>query len=165
LVNTLKISDSDGKTYEIARTYQRKIQGRRAVGKRTEAEQKADVESGIIYKEVSASQMGYDSLVENFNMLVKLAISTPGYQPNEEDLKKESLLKMLEDLKSMNAAVISATTDLFKARARRNELLYKEMTGLVDLALDTKTYLKGAFGTKSSHYLEVSGLEFKRMRN
>jgi hypothetical protein len=39
------------------------------------------------------------------------------------------------------------------------------MTGLVDLALDTKTYLKGAFGTKSPHYLEVSGLEFKRMRN
>ena len=61
--------------------------------------------------------------------------------------------------------MISATSDLFKARARRNELLYKEMTGLVDLALDTKTYLKGAFGTKSPHYLEVSGLEFRRMRN
>lgn len=162
--NTLKISDKEGKSYEIAKTYLRKIQGKRVIAKRTEEEQKADAEAGIAYKEVSSSQMSYDSLVENFGMLVRLAISNPAYKPNEKDLQNDALNAKLNDLKSKNAAVVSAISDLFKARAKRNELLYKEMTGLVDLALDTKTYLKGAFGTKSSYYLEVAGLKFVRLR-
>lgn len=162
--NTLKISDREGKSYEIAKTYLRKIQGKRVTAKRTEEEQKADADAGIVYKEVSSSQMSFDSKVENFGMLVRLVVPNPAYAPNEKDLQKESLTAKHEDLKNRNAAVVAATSDLFKARAKRNELLYKEMTGLVDLALDTKTYLKGAFGTKSSYYLEVSGLEFKRLR-
>lgn len=160
--NTLKVSDKEGKSYEIARTYQRKIQGKRVNAKRTEDQQKADAESGLVYNQVSSSQMSFDSMVENFGMLVKLAVSLASYQPNEKDLQKESLNARLEDLKSKNAAVVSAASDLFKARAKRNEMLYKEMTGLVDRALDTKTYLKAAFGTKSSYYLEVAGLTFKR---
>lgn len=162
--NTLKVSDKEGKSYEISRTYLRKIHGTRVKGKRTEEEQKADAEAGIVYKEVSSSQMSYDSLVDNFGMLVRLAVTNPAYKPNEKDLQNESLLVKHEDLKNKNAAVVSAASDLFKARAKRNDLLYKEMTGLVDLALDTKTYLKGAFGTKSSYYLEVAGLTFKRLR-
>lgn len=162
LCNTLKVSDKEGKSYEIARTYQRKIQGKRVKAKRTEEQQKTDAESGIVYNQVSSSQMSYDGLVENFGMLVRLAVSLPGFQPNEKDLQKESLVARHEELKSRNAAVIAAASDLFKARAKRNDLLYKEMTGLVDRALDTKTYLKGAFGTKSSYYLEVAGLTFKR---
>ncbi|MGE5457562.1 MAG: hypothetical protein ACM3RX_04345, partial [Methanococcaceae archaeon] len=116
LANTLKVSDKGGNSYEIAKTYLRKIQGRRAASKRTEAELKADAEAGIVYKEVSASQMGYENMAENFGMLVKLVTSIPAYQPNEEDMKSVSLIKMHEDLKSKNAAVVAATTDLFKAR-------------------------------------------------
>jgi hypothetical protein len=79
------------------------------------------------------------------------------------DLKAESVKAFYEDLKSRNEAVMKATTDLFKARARRNELLYKEMTGLVDVAFDVKAYLKGAFGAKSPQYKEVSSLSFRRI--
>jgi hypothetical protein len=163
IVSTLKAYDKTGKSYEIASSYVRKLQGRRAKGKRTDEEKKADTDAGIVYKEVSASQMSYDNLVENFGMIVKLAINTPSYLPNEKDLKAESVNAVFEDLKSRNEAVMKATTNLFKARARRNELLYKEMTGLVDVALDVKAYLKGAFGSKSPHYKEVSSLLFRRL--
>lgn len=163
IYNTLKASDRSGKSHETAKLYVRKIQGRRATPKRTEEEKKADLESGIRYNEVSASQMSYDSRVENFSMLVKLATATPSFAPNETDLKSESLNAVLEDLRHKNAAVISATTDLFKARALRNKLMYAEATGIVDMAMDAKTYLKGAFGTNSSQFREVSGILFKRL--
>lgn len=163
IFNTLKASDKTGKSDETARLYVRKIQGRRATVKRTAEQKKADIESGITYNEVSASQMSYDGRVENFAMLVKLALSTPSYAPNETDLKGETLKATLELLKQKNAAVISASTGLFKARAVRNELMYREATGMVDRALDAKTYLKGAFGSKSPQYREVSSLSFRKL--
>lgn len=163
IYNTLKVSDKSGKSAETAVLYLRKIQGRRATAKRSEAEINADSEAGIKYTEVSASQMSYDSRAENFGMLVKLALLTSSFSPNEPDLKKEALQVKYDQLKQQNAAVASAASVLFKARAFRNELLYKEATGLVDKAIDVKTYLKGAFGTKSPQYREVSGIYFKRI--
>lgn len=163
IYNTLKASDKTGKSDETAKLYVRKIQGRRAEAKRTDEEKKADLEAGIQYNEVSASQQSYDSQIENFGLLVKLASATTAYAPNELDLKSETLKTLIEDLKKKNAAVISATSELFKARATRNELLYKEVTGLVDVAMDAKTYLKGAFGVGSFQYKEVSGLAFRKV--
>lgn len=162
IYNTLKASDRSGKSDETASLYVRKIQGRRAEAKRTEEEKKADMEAGIQYTEVSASQQSYDNQVENFGLLVKLASVTPAYAPNEADLKIESLMILLEDLKKKNSAVISATSDLYKARALRNYLMYKDVTGLVDIAMDAKTYLKGAFGVNSFQYKEVAGLAFRK---
>ncbi len=163
IFNTLKASDKSGKSDETARIYVRKIQGRRATAKRTEDEKKADLESGIKYNEVSASQMSFDNRIENFAMLVKLVSGVPSYSPNEADLKADSLKALLETLRQKNMAVVSATSDLFKARAIRNELLYKEATGIADKAIDAKTYLKGAFGPSSTQYKEVSGLSFKKV--
>lgn len=163
IYNTLKASDKTGKSYETAKLYVRKIQGRRASSKRSEEQKKADTEAGITYNEVSASQMSYDSRVGNFGMLVKLAVSTPAYTPNEPDLKGEALKTTLELLRQKNAAVVSAASELFKARAIRNELLYREATGMVDRAMDAKTYLKGAFGSNSPQYREVSGLSFRKL--
>jgi hypothetical protein len=33
---------------------------------------------------------------------------------------------------------------------------------MVDLAMDLKSYIKGAFGTSSPQYKKIAGLEFKR---
>jgi len=41
-----------------------------------------------------------------------------------------------------NAAVISASTPLSNARIARNEVFYNENTGHVDIAADTKSYIK-----------------------
>src|SRR5512133_2336737 len=107
IFNTLKACDKTGKSDETAMIYVRKIQGRRATPKRTEEEKKADIESGIKYQEVSASQMSFDSRVENFGMLVKLVSGTTSYTPNEPDLKAASLQAHLETLKQKNAAVVA----------------------------------------------------------
>lgn len=161
--NTLKASDKAGKSYETAKLYIRKIQGIRSTPKRTDEQKRSDAESGLKYNEVSASQMSFDNRIENYAMLVKLVSGTPSYKPNEADLKAEYLNTLLESLRQKNAAVIAASSDLFKARALRNDLLYKEATGMTDMAMDAKTYLKGAFGPGSSQYREVSGLSFRKV--
>jgi Flp pilus assembly protein TadG len=162
IFNTLKVYDKTEKKDEIAKLYLRKIHGRRLREKRTDDEKKIDLEAGIQYKEISASQMSYDQRLENLSMLINLAASSPSYTPNEKELQSESLKALLNELQKLNEAVRVATSDLFKARARRNEILYKEASGLVDIALDTKTYLKGAFGTSSDQYKEVASISFKR---
>ena len=70
----------------------------------------------------------------------------------------------MEDLKAKNQAVVDATTPLSNARIARNGILYKETTGLVDVALYVKSYVKSLFGAKRLQLRQISGLEFKRYK-
>ena len=40
--------------------------------------------------------------------------------------------------------------------------MYADTTGLVDIAMMVKKYTKAAFGTDSTQYNQISGLEFSR---
>jgi hypothetical protein len=163
ILNTLRVSGNSEESVAIAQTYVRRINGRRAKEKRTETEKQADLEAGIQYREISSSQMSFDSRLENFGMLVKIVSGVPSYKPNEAELKLETLNALLSSLTVKNETVRTASSALFKARAHRNDMIYNEATGLVDMALDAKTYLKAAFGPASPQYKEVSGLNFKRV--
>jgi hypothetical protein len=67
-------------------------------------------------------------------------------------------------MKTSNTAVINAYTTWSNARIVRNDLLYKKITGLVDVALECKNYVKSIYGATSSQYKQVSGLKFKKMK-
>ena len=86
--------------------------------------------------------------------------STPPYAPNEEDLKVASLKALYTSLKTTNTEVLTTSIQLSNARINRNEILYKPITGLVDIASDTKTYLKSVFGATSPQYKQISKLKF-----
>ena len=107
--------------------------------------------------------MGYDNRVENFYKLLMLLNSIPQYNPNEEDLKITTLTALYEDLKTKNVAVIETYTPLSNSRIARNEVMYKPLSGLVDIAFDTKVYIKSVFGPSSPQYKQVSKLEFKSL--
>jgi hypothetical protein len=81
--------------------------------------------------------------------------------PNEADLKVTALYNAL---KAKNTAVVNATTPLSNARISRNNILYNANTDLVDIALDTKTYIKSIYGATSPQYKQVSKLEFKAVK-
>jgi hypothetical protein len=142
----------------------RKIQGTRATAKKTEEEKKALAAEGKGTKEISSSQMSYDNRLDNFDKLIKLLTSVTLYAPNESDLKVTALATLYTDLKAKNSAVVTATTPLSNARISRNDLLYKSNTGMIDIALDTKTYIKSLFGATSPQYKQVSKLEFKAVK-
>ena len=163
VMNSLKAIDTSDHIDENALTFARKIQGKRATAKRTEEEIQADKAAGKELMEKSASQMGYDSRLDNFDKLIKLLSSVEQYAPNEADLKVVSLSALYEDLKIRNSEVIATTTPLSNARISRDKVLYKNGSGLVDTAMDTKTYIKSVFGASSPEFKQVSKLKFKKI--
>ena len=158
--NSLKASDTTVQVDESAQTIVRKLQGKRAIAKLTDEEKKALEAEGKEVNQISAAQLSYDSKLENFDKLIMLLASIPDYNPNEEDLKVESLKTLHSGLKAKNNDVLTTGIQLSNARISRNDILYKPLTGLVDIASDTKTYIKSVFGATSPQYKQVSKLNF-----
>ena len=164
VMNALKATDTSVNVDESAKTYARKIQGTRATPKKTDEEKIALKAEGKIVNEVSSSQMSYDNRLDNLDKLIKLLASIPLYVPNEAELKVATLTTLHNDLKAKNTAVITATAPLSNARISRNDVLYKANTGIYDIAIDTKTYIKSVFGATSPQYNQVKGLKFTQPR-
>ncbi len=158
--NALKASDTTPQVDESAQTIFRKLQGKRASTKLSDEEKAAAEADGKEANQISVAQLSYDNKLENFDKLIMLLESTPLYAPNEEDLKVASLKALYTSLKTTNTEVLTTSIQLSNARINRNEILYKPITGLVDIASDTKTYLKSVFGATSPQYKQISKLKF-----
>lgn len=142
----------------------RKLQGRRATPKMTDEEKQAAIDAGKEIVEISSSQTSFDSLLNNFDKLIKLLVTVPEYAPNESGLTIAALTAYYEDLIAKNQVVINAETALNNLRITRNILLYKEITGITDVANAVKLYIKSVFGATSPQYKQVSSLKFTNPR-
>lgn len=162
VMNSLKASGTSTQVVQSARPIVRKLQGRRASAKITEEEKKALEAEGKEVNQISASQMSFDNRIENFDRLIMLLSSIRLYNPNEEELKVETLKALHNQLKEKNTEVILPIVQLSNSRMNRNKILYNENTGLVDVALDSKTYIKSIFGATSPQYKQISKLRFIR---
>lgn len=60
--------------------------------------------------------------------------------------------------------VINTESPMNNLRNTRNEILYKENNGLVDVANAAKMYVKSVFGATSPQYKQVSTLKFTNPR-
>ena len=160
ILNAIRATDTTSSVDDNVKTLVRKIQGVKATPKLTEEEKKALAAEGKETKEISSSQLSFDSQLENFNKLIQLLASIPQYVPNEEELKVTTLTAQYNEMKTLNDTVVSTATALSNARIARNEVLYKENTGLVDISVDTKNYIKSVFGATSPQYKQVSKLTF-----
>lgn len=158
--NSAKASDITQEVKDTILTLVRKLKGRRATPKKTDAEKTAAEAAGKKIIEKSDSQMSYDNRIENFEKLIKLLASIPQYIPNEADLKVAALTALQADLKAKNLAVINTGVPLNNARILRNDIMYKANVGMVDIADDVKTYIKSLHGATSKQYKIVSGLRF-----
>lgn len=146
VLNALKATDTSAQVIDNAQTIVRKIQGRRASRKKTEEEKSLLKLKGEEIKEISASQMSFNNRLESFARLVSLLVTIPLYTPNETDLKVSALEVLLLDLTAKNEAVVTAATPLKNARLSRNNVFYRSKSGLVDTAINAKTYIKSVFG-------------------
>ena len=163
--NALKATDTTPEVDDSAKTIVRKLQGTRASAKLTAEEKSALEAEGKEMNQISNSQMGYDDQVENFDKLISLLTSIPQYTPNEEELKVSSLSTLRDTMRTGNTRVITANVQLSNARIARNKIQENPNSGLVDIALDTKTYIKSVFGASSPQYKQISKLEFKKINS
>ena len=162
--NALKATDTTTQVDDSAKTIVRKLQGSRASAKLTDDEKKALEAEGKEVNQISTSQMGFSDRLENFAKFITLLSSIPDYVPNEEDLKTASLSASLDNLKIKNSAVLPTEVQLSNARIARNEIQDRPLTGLVDIALDAKVYIKSVFGATSPQYKQVSKLAFVKQK-
>jgi len=169
IINALKATDTSQQVVDNAKTYARKLQGRRAkaIIKSSNLPVSEPVPGAEILieqeqKNISASQMSYDNRLDNLDKLIKLLSSVTTYAPNEAELKTTALTTLINDLKIKNSAVISSLVPISNARISRNDTLYKEKTGVVDVAADVKAYVKSIYGATSPQYKQISGIRFVR---
>lgn len=158
--NAVKASAANKQTKEQVMSLVRKLQGRRATPKSSEEEIAAAKAEGKEIREVSSSQMGINNRLENFNKLVQLLATIPEYDPNETDLTVSALGNLYQDMYDKNMQVLNTESPMNNLRNTRNEILYKENSGLVDVATAAKMYVKSVFGATSPQYKQVSTLKF-----
>ena len=158
--SSLKASGATVQVIDSAETIVRKLRGKRAGTTLTEEEIKALEAGGNVVNQISVSQLSYDNRLGNFDKFITLLLSVPLYNPNEEDLKIESLKTLYADFNAKNNDVLTAAVQLSNARIARNDVLYKPLTGLVDVAAQAKLYIKSVFGATSPQYKQISKLNF-----
>ena len=155
-VNILKSSGADDQTVEHARFLFQKLKGTR-IGDLPNAEaiRSEAAAKGLepqIPNTVSVSQRSYDQRLARFRDLVSYLKSIAKYNPNEEDLKVASLVTFADAMETLNKQVLSTGDVISKARAKRNDLLYRKSDGAYWLSIKAIEYVKGTSGLKSELY-------------
>ena len=159
-LNVLRSSASAENTDATVASIARKITSTRSAAKKEATATAADVKVATI----STSQRSFDSLTDNFDRFVEALANIAEYKPNEEELKVEALKAFAAELRSCNNECNAASFALDSARDARNAELYTPNTGLVDVALSAKTYVKALFGVNSTEYKRIASIEFRNKK-
>lgn len=153
-------SDVPSNVLPDVKTLTRKLQGQRAKPKKDDPPTDPANPGKEGPKNISVSQLSYDSRLENLGKLIELLAVQTGYVPNETELSVTGLRALHTQMEGLNTAVINAQKPVANARAARNTELYHPQTGLVKMSLDVKEYIKSVFTIKSPEYKQVSKLKF-----
>lgn len=173
IISALRASGANDAIIKDALTINRKIQGKRAKPvkevEKTQAQRTVDPNNPIpidpnVPVNISVSQLSFDSMIEHYSRLIDLLSTVTVYNPNEAELKVSGLNTLLTSMKTSNTAVITATTNYINARINRDNLIYGKSTGVVDVAMEAKSYVKSVFGTKSVQFKQVSAIKFTRKK-
>ena len=152
IISMFKITQATKGKLQNAIHYHRKIHGKNATTNTPD--------STIIPSQNSSSQQSTDQLIQHFEGLISILSTEPSYAPNEIDLQIASLTLKLNNLKTLNAQVSSAYTELSNARIQRNKTLYEDKIGLVAIALTAKKYISSIFGTTGPQYIQIRRIKF-----
>ena len=156
-------------TEDNLRTIVRKLNGRRAPGSKTPEQEPLPVGPATAVTEpasaptrISVSQMSVDARLGNLQTLVALLETRPEYIPNEPALQIESLKSLENQLEMHNKAVDTTLAELSRKRDARVKIINQPNTGLIDVALAVKAYVKSVFGTSNAEAREISKIIFRR---
>ena len=157
LVNALQTTDATTETINDAKTFNRKMQGKKASATQTPTDPNAPAPATI-----STSQQSYDQLIQHLSGLKSVLEAETSYTPNETDLQVATIDAKIADLTAKNTAVATAYTNISNSRISRNETLYTSDNGIFSTAGEVKKYIKSVFGASSPQYNQVSGIKFSK---
>jgi hypothetical protein len=161
LVRGLEASGVPESVVEDARTYSRKIRGKRLAPAIQDDPDTPDIDESE--SSHSASQMSRAQRIENLDALILLVEAQALYDPNENDLKVVTLTNLSTDLKAKTQTVSAAFIPYSNKMGERDEIYYADKTGVVDIGNLFKKYVS-SFGLDSVEYNQVKDLEFNRYK-
>jgi hypothetical protein len=171
IVNAMAVSHALKQNVDDIKSINFKIQGRRVMANKkpvgvakTPVAEDGATETIEVIRTTSVSQQSFDNIIDHFEHLVHTLTIESNYTPNEDELKISTLNTLLAELRSKNSDVINAATNLSNARIARDKILYSEGTGLCDIALDVKNYVKSVFGASSPQFKQVSEVRFTKAK-
>ena len=157
LVNALQTTDATTQTINDAKTFNRKMQGKKASASQTPTDPNAPAP-----KTISTSQQSYDQLIQHLAGLKSVLEEESSYTPNETDLQVATIDAKIADLTAKNTAVSTAYTNISNSRISRNETLYTSDNGIFETPSEEKKSIKSVFGASSPQYNQVSGIKFSK---
>ncbi len=163
-INALRISEVPDQTISQGESIVRDLRNKRASEIDTPAKSEEGTENEESPKTNKIRGGSFNTKIENFRKFIVLLSTIPAYKPKEADLTVDSLYEKLESLKQANAVFVTADAVAEAARRQRDIVLYAGKTGLVDIAMDSKLYVKSAYGARSSQFKSVSGIKFTRKK-
>lgn len=157
---------ADQNKIDDVRTLKRKLDGSRASSKPTPTPPTGGGETPdppTPVGTISASQQSYTQQVEHLTGIIELFSDDPtNYNPNETEMKVTTLTTRRDAMGAGNTSVINAQVPYSNKLGARDDVMYAEDTGLVDVALAFKKYVRAAFGADSTQYNQIKDLEFTR---
>jgi len=113
-------------------------------------------------KSISKSQKSFTKKAENFKHLIELYRSDANYDTNIADLKITNLDSILTGIDAANSEVAGLITEMDLARIARNRCLYLVVTGMIDVSLACKDYVKSLYGARADKTKTVTGIALRR---
>lgn len=135
----------------------------RVSDKPTEEEKAAAKAEGKELKTNVQHNATFEKRVENFGDFVDFLGNSGHYGPNETDISIAGLKAKHEEMKSNNKICSQNAIELDKARMLRDTVMFSKVTGLVDISMGVKKYVKSAFGATSVQYKSISYLKFRNI--
>ena len=111
---------------------------------------------------ISTSHQSYVNKVDTFNRLVEFLNLDSNYAPNETPIKITTLQGLYTTLKGYNDGIGGVIAPVDGARVTRNHELYDAGTGIVDVALKVKNYVRGLYGARSAEARLITRIKFTR---
>jgi hypothetical protein len=111
---------------------------------------------------ISNSHQGYVQVLDNFKKLVELYRSDVNYAPNETNINIASLDTWVTNLEDSMTGVSAVLSNEVHVRNLRDKYVYTMDTGLIDVGLACKKYIKSLFGPTSVEYKAIEGIIFTR---
>jgi hypothetical protein len=164
IMNAVESSETASENDEKVKYIVQKIRGVRIGDKKTDEEKATLAAQGKEVKEISTAQTGFINLIGHFTNLSNLLVGMPKYMPNETELTAQGISELCIRLKNLYTVAESAKSTLRNTRNWRDEVLYKDDTGLYDIHIAVNKYVKSVFGPNSPQYKQICKIKFTKPR-
>ncbi|GAB1445991.1 hypothetical protein MASR2M41_17360 [Flammeovirgaceae bacterium] len=161
VIGTMEALQMPEATIVDARYFYRLLAGKRATLRPPIPSEDSDEEK---VKTRGFQQLSYVAKASNFFKMVQMVNALPAYISNEPDLQIPALMERAAPLQSLIEEVDKAKVALSIARLKRNRILYRTNTGMVDNAKLVRRYVKVAFGTRSGEAAQLKDVRFTKQK-